>query len=490
MRTSRSPRAGGFTLIELLVVILIILIVSAATLPVVLPALNHRQVSEAARILQAALAGAHDTAIRANAPRGIRLVPDYAFGGQGAGALAASQIIPIEPAPDYFEGRVKKGIPQTDPNSPLYDPTVFNGITDPRIGMTEDKISNGLLNAPTSWFWNIRQGDKIRFGDSGRYYTIAGPMQVGVLDPTTGRVVNSERFINYGLPTSYQSLPNGTPFPVEFLFLVNGQDDNGNGYIDEEFDGIDNDGDGIIDPGFNGIDDNGNGVVDEWQELFLYRNPATGAISYPGTEYEKEAFVGSRFGGVFQDQLYTIVRRPVPTPGALAIGLPSDVVIDMTTWNAPFSVTSQGNPAPTLPERSRLPVDPITGFVDVMIAPNGQVLQAGPNSSAATPLPFYHFWVCEREDVFDPLWGITATRVPIANPNYFSNPSVPYLLPMPAGTPSYPSLGDKNLKGERRLVTVFTRTGQITTTSVENFSGNNTSLPYYAAQSGQREELK
>ncbi len=72
----RRERAGGFTLVELLVVILIILLVSAVTLPVVVPALASRQVSEGARILQAGLAGARDTAIRNNAPRGIRLLPD------------------------------------------------------------------------------------------------------------------------------------------------------------------------------------------------------------------------------------------------------------------------------------------------------------------------------------------------------------------------------------------------------------------------------
>ncbi len=31
-------------------------------------------------------------------------------------------------------------------------------------------------NEPTSWFWNIRIGDKIRIGNSGQYYTVIGPM--------------------------------------------------------------------------------------------------------------------------------------------------------------------------------------------------------------------------------------------------------------------------------------------------------------------------
>jgi len=75
----RGHEPRGFTLIELLVVITIIVLVSAAALPTILPALNHRQVSEAARILQAALAGARDAAIRANEPRGIRLLPDPAL---------------------------------------------------------------------------------------------------------------------------------------------------------------------------------------------------------------------------------------------------------------------------------------------------------------------------------------------------------------------------------------------------------------------------
>ena len=80
-RRRRQAGRRGFTLIELLVVMLIILLVSAVVLPTVLPAISHRQVSEAARILQGALAGARDTAINNNAPAGIRLLPDPVFNG-------------------------------------------------------------------------------------------------------------------------------------------------------------------------------------------------------------------------------------------------------------------------------------------------------------------------------------------------------------------------------------------------------------------------
>ena len=72
---------AAFTLVELLVVIVIILLVSAVTLPTVLPALQHQQVSEAARILQAELQRSRDLASRTNVPQGIRF-PDRPAPGQ------------------------------------------------------------------------------------------------------------------------------------------------------------------------------------------------------------------------------------------------------------------------------------------------------------------------------------------------------------------------------------------------------------------------
>ena len=111
-RRRRQAGRRGFTLIESLVVMLIILLVSAVVLPTVLPAISHRQVSEAARILQGALVGARDTAINNNAPAGIRLLPDPVFNGINPSTaalnptriLAANRYIPIQLAPDYSEG--------------------------------------------------------------------------------------------------------------------------------------------------------------------------------------------------------------------------------------------------------------------------------------------------------------------------------------------------------------------------------------------------
>jgi prepilin-type N-terminal cleavage/methylation domain-containing protein len=530
MKRPLNRTQRGFTLVELLVVITIIILISAATLPVIVPAFNHRKVSEAARILQATLAGARDAAIRANAPRGIRLLPDPTF--PGPNPLASNRMISIEPAPDYSEGRVT-----------IFGHNLPSVANNGRISITESVFTapigdpNSFPENPTNWYWNIRQGDKIRFEDSGRYYTIAGPMRkgpVGGVGPTkTAGNVNPERYVNFDLLAALGNTtvfggdaggaiasPATTPDPFtkgytggQILYLVNGQDDDGDGWVDEGFDGIDNDGDGIIDPGYNGIDDNGNGVIDEPAELLFTLN--AGGLN----EYEAEQFIGSQFGTQFVSKGYTIIRRPVVSEKSTEIALPDGVVIDLTTWNAPGAGTGSGNgfvSRPSNPERSRLPVDPYTLSVDIMLTPSGQVLlpgggTGGVNSGGFNPqasAPFYHFWLTEREDVFAPLFGTvnasiqipnSNTRyqvvgVPTANPSYNSNPPLRYLLPMPNdGTNGYSpptAAGVANtayLNGDRRLVTLFTRTGQITTNVIESFDVNNTELPFIAPQFGTRE---
>ena len=87
--------------------------------------------------------------------------------------------------------------------------------------------TSGLANSPTSWYWNIRIGDKLRFGDVGPLYTVVGPM-------TT---YTSELFVNCGTPgvdfpgtkSPLIRFADGSLVEVEFLFLVNGKDDDGNG---------------------------------------------------------------------------------------------------------------------------------------------------------------------------------------------------------------------------------------------------------------------
>jgi len=489
----RQAGRRGFTLIELLVVILIILLVSAVVLPTVIPAISHRQSSEAARILQGALAGARDSAINTNAPAGIRLLPDPVLNGQSMNAngvsvldstkiLASNRYIPIQLAPDYSEGKasvirdtVKTGTPFGQPTLPYGNGTysINYPIGNPGVPlMVEecpvylDPVNGWLPNSPTSWFWNVRVGDRIQLGAASQTYVVVGPMAQG----------NPELFVNIGFPgTEVPQLklqrnygdPN-SPHVVEYLLLVNGKDDNLNGYADDGWDGVDN---------------NNNVTVDE---------PA---------EWELETWIGSlanppmltgtlsQWTGIL-NQSYSITRRPVVSPGARETPLPSNVVVDLTTWNAQYYNV---NYSPTtgvtyVSERSRLPVDPTTGNVDILVYPNGTVLPTTVYSSPSSfsmNAAFYHFWLAERGDLFDPPNPPTA--------------GVPYLLPMvrgityPGGTP-YPNpsdpFGTRALTGERRLMTLYTRTGQLVTNQVETFNGANPSYPFLAPQQGIRGDTR
>ena len=113
---------------------------------------------------------------------------------------------------------------------------------------------------------------------------------------------NPELFVNVGFPGSEDPRfvlnrsygdPNSPHNNVEYLLLVNGKDDNLNGYVDDGWDGVDN---------------NNNGLVDE---------PA---------EWEVETWLGSLVNppilpspillpGIL-NQSYTITRRPVVSPGS------------------------------------------------------------------------------------------------------------------------------------------------------------------------------
>ena len=423
-------RRGGFTLIELLVVILIILLISAVALPTVIPAISHRQVSEAGRILQGALVGARDAAIHNNGPSGIRLLPDAVFNGMNANLLldpnlplAYNRVIPIEPAPQYIEGKVNVFIPPflSTTNYPIHSFTSTTGLVYPvQFGtptqyypydttganalMVEESVfdTTGFPNSPTSWFWNIRVGDKIQINSSGVWYTVVGPMAT---TPANG---NTEMFVNVGPPGTasplhYQANANSPSVNPEFLFLVNGQDDNGNGWIDEGWDGVDNNATGVI-------DELGEWETETWQ----------GAIGKHGVT----------------NSPYVIQRRPAPTTNAREVSLPSNVVIDATTWGYPFPTPANPNLTPSL-ERSRLPINIFTGYVDILVYPNGTIVPTTIYSSPSSfPMgaTFLHFWLAERSDVAAP----TPNTVNATNPR-----SCPY----PRGDTPRSSTAARSLRG-------------------------------------------
>jgi hypothetical protein len=101
---------------------------------------------------------------------------------------------------------------------------------------------------------------------------------------------------------------------------------------------------------------------------------------------------------------------------------------------------------------------------------------------------FYHFWLADRRDLFDPV----------------AQNNVPYLLPMVASPANnYPNPNDthgpaagRELKGDRLLVTLYTRTGQIATNQIESFDGSTgplnhgINLPFLLPQQGARGDTR
>ena len=87
-------------------------------------------------------------------------------------------------------------------------------------------------------------GDRIQLGGASQSYVVVGPLAQA----------NPELFVNIGLPGSEvsnyvlnRSYPDGATHTVEYLLLVNGKDDDNNGYVDDGWDGVDNNGNGQID---------------------------------------------------------------------------------------------------------------------------------------------------------------------------------------------------------------------------------------------------
>lgn len=441
----------AFTLIELLVVILIVGMVSAVVLPTVVSSLSHRQISESARLVQATVEGQRDAAIRANAPRGIRLMPDPAFPGSTTAAdvpLAYNRLMTIEPAPDYSEGKVSITDPFTLPN-PSAAQVAIPGSSPaaaypPQALRIEESRVNGQgqPNPRTSWAWNVRVGDRIRIGTAGKLYTICGPM---VVLPGAG---NPEKFVNYGPPGTVAPMTRAGN-DVEFLFVVNNHDDDGSGYNDDGWDGS----------GWDGKDSDNDGQIDEVTDGPPVDRNGDGQVDPNFREWEVESWLGSELGTL--DAPYTIKRLPVPTQGARVVELPAGVVIDATTWDS-------------TQERSRLPVDTDTLYVDLMIAPNGTVVPQSylPGRPLSGGAPFVHLWLSERSDVYAP--STLPANAPAGTPR----------LPMPSGVIAGATTV---LEGDRRLVTLHTRTGMVTTNSLEEFDAADVGRPFYSAQSGARE---
>ena len=340
----------GMTLVELLVVLAIVGIVAAVTGPYVMNAIRGSAVKSSAQALQGAITAAREAALKDRAPKGLRIMPDSAWilsrdsSGQvdPARALAGGRAFPLEAGPGYSDGKVAVR-PEGPPAGFAAPPSVL-------LLEAEPFDAAGMRNDPTSWANNVRVGDTIKINEIGPVYWVVGPMV------STQADANVERFVNYG-PTGPALDRGDGAGPREYLYLVNGIDDDGDGWIDPGFDGVDGD-------GINGVDDAG-----EWAEVEQWHPPHRAGLRQ-GT--------------------YILHRRPIPSM-QVAVDL-GDRVVDLTGWGA------------EAPPRSRVPVDPWTGSVELLIEPDGTVHASKYTSSPAwrgLRGEWIHLWIAERRDVQD-----------------------------------------------------------------------------------------
>ena len=173
---------------------------------------------------------------------------------------------------------------------------------------------------------------------------------------------------------------------------------------------------------------------------------------------------------------YTINRRPGPTPNSREISLPTNVVIDLTTWANAF------------PERSQLPpgvINPFTGYVDILLYPNGTVV---PTTIYSTPSSF---------GMSGAVFSLLAGRAQRRGGTVKLGVSSTILASRARSSSSSPQPGSPYagpvLKGEYCVVSLFARTGRITSSddaqfdnpvSPANGSSYNPGYPFLAAEQG------
>jgi prepilin-type N-terminal cleavage/methylation domain-containing protein len=309
----------GFTLVELLVVISIILLVSVVALPSIVSGLGDRTLVSSVQALQGSIIAARDGAVLSGSPQGLRLMPS------ATDPTLFDRVVPLIVPPDY-----RNGLVSIYP-SKAYAPAMTGGL--PCLVLEEspahwEPSGTGWLfvpNEPTSWYHNIRLGDRISINGS-KPYVVCGP-RATISDDLT---VNADPMLLLQTYTAPDGTTTAQASP-EYLLLVNGIDDApADGFVDNGWDGVDND---LL----NGVDDAGEWETEVWT--------SAAGVNLP----------------------YLVTRRPVP-------GKPQAIVPLLVPVSLAASVV---DPTATPPVPT-LYVSPLTGSIDLMIRPDGTVDISGP----------------------------------------------------------------------------------------------------------------
>ena len=194
-RTTRSNHSPprGVTLLELLVVMTILLMVTAAAIPMILPATQNRRMRESARLVSSFISGARSRAIESGRPVGVMF---ERFNG-----------LPFSMNLSYVEV-----------------PPPYSGDTlDSKILVASNGKITGFVTGDLLWMNVIRYGDLVKLDFKGPSYILAS--QTALPDPNAGQVIPGppSATVNWYLvpsvggtailPISYSTNP-GVPFQI------------------------------------------------------------------------------------------------------------------------------------------------------------------------------------------------------------------------------------------------------------------------------------
>ena len=158
----------GVTLLELLVVMLILLMVTAAAIPIIAPAMQNRQMRESTRLVTSFMGAAKARAVQSGRPVGVVI---ERFNGQPF-ALQMSQVeVPPPYSGDIIGARLEvTALPaaSVSTNAQINFNTLYPGKTAEWFQATE--IVTGMLNTKL-----VKVGDQIQLNGQGPHYVILGP---------------------------------------------------------------------------------------------------------------------------------------------------------------------------------------------------------------------------------------------------------------------------------------------------------------------------
>lgn len=420
--TRRVAKPSGFTLIELLVVVMILLVLAAVTVSAINVTIEGDKVRAAARQIQSYLEGARSRAVAARAPRGVRFLLDP------TDPRTVTSMVYIAPTDPWTEGTVwlerpdldHDGIPAyNDPDDPMHpnnaqahslpiiqgenEVYVLRGFDYSSEKVLEDfGFTNDYPPKDTNWL-ELYQRGLLRNGD------------LITLQPGNRKYAIDTRLLDQADPSD------GDP-PVRLLLQS------------------------------------------------AYSKPAERPVSATNTPPPTAV---QAFNAPYREG-YSLQLAPAPLAGQEPVQLPKGVVIhldrcssnpdgyDSSTTPPSWGPQARGDKLPSTWKKQRVPPPSqnwqpdfeYTPYCDILFSPRGMVV--GPEASQG----IIHLYVCEQKDADRDRLDWAVDPATFSSPVRWSAPE--YAASQTASDPNGPAYQ----RGDKLVVSIFTRTGAITVNPV------------------------